>query len=130
MIHLIFHCFFKNWILPNHLNYIINYYIFSCSLFVHFCLTYNNFFNKNELSVFQYFILLYSFLPYISRPKYSTVNFDVIDAVNARLAAAASTSATADIFTKLRIETSLENAEKKIGDVEVGLLYYLNHLFP
>ncbi|MCP9259733.1 Tau-tubulin kinase 1 [Dirofilaria immitis] len=53
------------------------------------------------------------------RPKYSAVNFDVIDAVNARLAAAASTSATTDLFSKLRIETSLENDEKKPGDVEV-----------
>uniref|UniRef100_A0A0R3RND7 Kinesin motor domain-containing protein n=1 Tax=Elaeophora elaphi TaxID=1147741 RepID=A0A0R3RND7_9BILA len=53
------------------------------------------------------------------RPKYGAVNFDVIDAVNARLAAAASTSGTADIFSKLRIETSVENDEKKIGDVEV-----------
>ncbi|VDO26107.1 unnamed protein product [Onchocerca flexuosa] len=54
------------------------------------------------------------------RPKYGAVNFDVIDAVNARLAAAAaSTSGTADIFSKLRIETSLDNEEKKAGDVEV-----------
>ncbi|VDO56818.1 unnamed protein product [Brugia timori] len=54
------------------------------------------------------------------RPKYGAVNFDVIDAVNARLAAAASTSGTADLFSKLRIETSLDNDEKKIGDVEVN----------
>ncbi|VDM12412.1 unnamed protein product [Wuchereria bancrofti] len=60
------------------------------------------------------------------RPKYGAVNFDVIDAVNARLAAAASTSGTADIFSKLRIETSLENDEKKIGDVEVTFHIPLN----
>lgn len=52
---------------------------------------------------------------HIYRPKYGAVNFDVIDAVNARLAAA---SGTTDLFSKLRIETSFDN-EKKIGDVEV-----------
>ncbi|EJD74883.1 CK1/TTBK protein kinase [Loa loa] len=61
------------------------------------------------------------------RPKYGAVNFDVIDAVNARLAAAASTSGTADIFSKLQIETSLDNAEKKIGDVEVTFHIPLNN---
>lgn len=50
------------------------------------------------------------------KPKYGAVNFDVIDAVNARLAAASGT--TADIFSRMRIETSLENDERKIGDVE------------
>ncbi|VIO97731.1 Uncharacterized protein BM_BM8766 [Brugia malayi] len=60
------------------------------------------------------------------RPKYGAVNFDVIDAVNARLAAAASTSGTADLFSKLRIETSLDNDEKKIGDVEVTFHIPLN----
>ncbi|VDM98858.1 unnamed protein product [Thelazia callipaeda] len=53
------------------------------------------------------------------RPKYGAVNFDVIDTVNARLAAAvASAGGTNDIFSKLKIETSLDNDNKKIGEVE------------
>ncbi|VDK24992.1 unnamed protein product [Anisakis simplex] len=49
------------------------------------------------------------------RPKYGAVSFDVIDAVNARLAAV---SGNADIFNNLRVETSVENNEKRNGDAE------------
>ncbi|VDM40172.1 unnamed protein product [Toxocara canis] len=48
------------------------------------------------------------------RPKYGAVSFDVIDAVNARLAAV---SGSADIFSNLRVEASVEN-DKRNGDVE------------
>ncbi|VDD96945.1 unnamed protein product, partial [Enterobius vermicularis] len=56
------------------------------------------------------------------RPKYGAVSFDVIDAVNARLAAA---SGNTDIFANMRVETSLENVKKdeKCGDVEVSSLF-------
>ncbi|VDK56443.1 unnamed protein product [Gongylonema pulchrum] len=57
------------------------------------------------------------------RPKYGAVNFDVIDAVNARLAAA-SGATNNDLFSKMRIETSLENEEKKIVDVEVRIFLF------
>uniref|UniRef100_A0A915B765 Protein kinase domain-containing protein n=1 Tax=Parascaris univalens TaxID=6257 RepID=A0A915B765_PARUN len=49
------------------------------------------------------------------RPKYGAVSFDVIDAVNARLAAV---SGSADIFGNLRVETSVEN-DKRNDDVEI-----------
>uniref|UniRef100_A0A0N5AWP6 Protein kinase domain-containing protein n=1 Tax=Syphacia muris TaxID=451379 RepID=A0A0N5AWP6_9BILA len=51
------------------------------------------------------------------RPKYGAVSFDVIDAVNARLAAA---SGNADLFANMRVETSVDNVKKeeKAGDVE------------
>uniref|UniRef100_A0A914SGJ4 Uncharacterized protein n=1 Tax=Parascaris equorum TaxID=6256 RepID=A0A914SGJ4_PAREQ len=51
------------------------------------------------------------------RPKYGAVSFDVIDAVNARLAAV---SGSADIFGNLRVETSVEN-DKRNDDVEPGI---------
>lgn len=53
------------------------------------------------------------------RPKYGAVSFDVIDAVNARLAAA---SGNAELFANMRVETSLDNVKKeeKTGDVEAS----------
>jgi hypothetical protein len=58
------------------------------------------------------------------RPKYGAVSFDVIDAVNARLAAADSGQPQAaenngqsneTLFSRMRIETSVENAPQIFG---------------
>ncbi|KAI1700772.1 protein kinase domain-containing protein [Ditylenchus destructor] len=53
------------------------------------------------------------------RPKYGPVSFDVIDAVNARLAAASSNNLNnsqlanhSDLFSKIKVETSIENDPK------------------
>lgn len=58
------------------------------------------------------------------RPKLGAVNMDVIDAVNARLAAVnANSSSNNDLFRAMRVETSVENNDVKkfgsAGDVEV-----------
>lgn len=55
------------------------------------------------------------------KPKYGNVSFDVIDAVNARLAKADSVQATNNgqsneaLFSRMRIETSVENAPQIYG---------------
>jgi hypothetical protein len=55
------------------------------------------------------------------KPKYGAVSFDVIDAVNARLARADSVQATNNgqsneaLFSRMRIETSVENAPQIYG---------------
>lgn len=55
------------------------------------------------------------------RPKYGPVNFDIIDAVNARLAAA-SRSSTDNLDANNANNTG---KTKKNGDVEVWLLKFL-----
>ena len=55
------------------------------------------------------------------RPKYGAVSFDVIDAVNARLAAASigeKQPPTSEFFNRIRYDTSIEN--DKINDVDVS----------
>ncbi|KAH7730522.1 Protein R90.1 [Aphelenchoides avenae] len=57
------------------------------------------------------------------RPKYGAVSFDVIDAVNARLAAASSGSVQ-DIFSKMKVDTSVENDPNALvqgRDIEVNV---------
>lgn len=56
------------------------------------------------------------------RPKYGAVSFDVIDAVNARLAAASigEKPATKDFFNRVRYDTSIENDKDDSNNVNVS----------
>jgi hypothetical protein len=53
------------------------------------------------------------------KPKYGAVSFDVIDEVNARLAAVAGK----ELFDHMKVETYVENGDKPY-EYEVGKMFY------
>ena len=61
------------------------------------------------------------------RPKYGAVSFDVIDAVNARLAAASNgeSQPNSDFFSRVRYDVSIEN-ERPLNTVDVSFLIIMN----